>query len=63
MAGRDYWRHMRRFMSELGFKACKADPEVWMQEHISPDGESYWEFVLLSVDDCLVISHRGYDKL
>ena len=63
MAGRDYWRHMRRFMSELGFKACKADPEVWMQEHTSPKGESYWEYVLLYVDDCLIDSHWGYDIL
>ena len=63
MAGCDYWKHMRRFMSELGFKACKADPEVWMQEHKSPDGESYWEYVLLYVDDCLVISHCDYDIL
>ena len=50
-------------MSELGFKACKADPEVWMQEHTSPDGESYWEYILLYVDDCLIISHQGYDIL
>ena len=63
MAGRDYWRHMRRFMSELGFKACKADPEVWMREHTSPDGESCQEYVLLYVDDCLVISHCGIEIL
>ena len=50
-------------MSELGFKACKADPEVWMREHTSPDGESYWEYVLLYVDDCLVISHCGISIL
>ena len=54
---------MRCFMSELGFKACKADPEVQMQERESPDGESYWEYVLLYVDDCLVISHRGINIL
>ena len=63
MAGRDYWGHMHRFISELGFKACKADPEVWMREHTSPDGESYWEYVLLYVDDCLVISHHGMSIL
>ena len=34
-----------------------------MREHISPDGESYWEYVLLYVDDCLVISHRGIEIL
>ena len=50
-------------MSELGFKAYKADPEVWMHKHTSPDDELYWEYVLLYVDDCLIISHRGYDIL
>ena len=50
-------------MSELGFKACKEDPEVWMREHTSPDGELYWEYVLLYVNDCLIISHWGYDIL
>ena len=54
---------MRQFMSELGFKACKADPEVWMRKHTSPVGELYWEYVLLYVDDCLIISHWGCDIL
>ena len=26
-AGRDYWKHMRSFMNELGFISCKADSE------------------------------------
>ena len=50
-------------MSELGFKACKADPKVWTREHTSSNGGSYWEYVLLYVDVCLIISHRGYDIL
>lgn len=46
-------------MEFLGFKSMKADPDVWMREAVKPDGIEYWEFVLLYVDDCLVISHRG----
>ena len=34
-----------------------------MREHASPNGETCWEFVLLYVDDCLVISHWGYKIL
>ena len=59
LAGRDYWKHMRAFMNSLGFVPSKGDPEVWMREAVTEDGHEYWEYVLLYVDDCLVISHRG----
>src|SRR6056300_1551221 len=59
-AGRDYRNHLREFMSEhLGFESCKADPDLWMRPAKTPNGEPYWEYVLLYVDDCLVISHKG----
>ena len=46
-------------MTFLGFTSCRADPDIWMREAVKPDGSEYWEYVLLYVDDCLVISDNG----
>ena len=46
-------------MNFLGFKSIQGDPEVWMQEAVKTDGTQYWEYVLLYVDDCLVVSENG----
>ena len=55
-AGADYWKHMRTCMEHLGFRSCKADPDVWMRQEVNPSDETeYWEYVLLYVDDALAI--------
>ena len=51
--GSDYWKHIRTCMEHLRFASCKADPDVWMREAVTPDGSEYWEYVLLYVDDAL----------
>jgi hypothetical protein len=58
-AGRDYWLHMRSCMNHLGFKSSKGDADIWMREAVKSNGEEYYEYVLLYVDDCLVISEHG----
>jgi len=59
VAGKDLWVHLRSCMKFLAFKSCQADPDIWMREAVKPDGSQYWEYVLLYVDDCLVISDNG----
>ena len=56
MEGRDFCIHLRSCINFLGFKLIQGDPEVWMREAFKADGTQYWEYVLLYVDDCLVIS-------
>ena len=47
-------------MDHLVFESSKSDPEVWMRRSVRKDGETgYHEYVLLYVDDCLVISDRA----
>ena len=58
-SGADFWRHLRSFMDHLGFQSCKDDPDLWMREAQADDGTFYWEYVLLYVDDALVISHHA----
>ena len=55
---RDFWHHLRDCMDHLGFTSCRADPDVWMRAATKPNGEKYFEYVILYVDDCLVISHQ-----
>ena len=43
----------------MGFTSCLVDPDVWMRPAVCPKGVSYYENVLLYVDDALVISHRA----
>ena len=58
MAGRDFWTRLRSCMTHLGFKSCQADPDIWTREAIMNDGTEYWEYVLLYVDGCLVVSQH-----
>ena len=58
-AGRDFRNHLRACMSHLGFTPCLADPDVWMRPAQKADGSSYWEYVLLYVDDALAISENA----
>ena len=59
IAGCDFWIHLRSCMNFLGFKSIQGDPEVWMREAVKADGTQYWEYVLLYVDNCLVVSENG----
>ena len=51
-------------MNFLGFEFSLADPDVWMPESVLKDEVTkYYEYVLLSTDDCVVISNFGEDVL
>ena len=59
VAGRDFWHHLRECMARLGFMSSRADPDVWFRLSKRSTGEDYYEYVLLYVDDVLVISERA----
>ena len=50
----------RSFMAEklvdMGFQSSLADPDVWLRPATKGDGENYYEYVLMYVDDILAIS-------
>ena len=58
-AGKDFCNHLRSCMSHIGFKSCPADPDVWMRPAEKADGAPYYEYVLLYVDDTLVVSKNA----
>ena len=47
---------MAEKMDEIGFKSSVADPDVWLRPGIKEDGEEYYEYVVLYVDDILAAS-------
>ena len=58
VSGKDFWHHLQSFMDFLGFVSCRGDPDVWRRSATKKNGEKYHEYVLLNVDDCLVVSHK-----
>jgi hypothetical protein len=56
-AGASFRNHLADCMRHMGFKPCLADPDVWMKACEKEDGTEYWAYVLLYVDDVMVIHH------
>ena len=42
----------------LGFTPTHADPDVYIRKQFKADNSPYYEFMLVYVDDCLVVSHK-----
>ena len=59
------WRQvMSQFITEtLGFQNTIADPDVYRRESRKPDGTSYYELLLVYVDDLLCVSHNPKDVM
>ena len=58
-AGKDFCNHLRSCMSHVGFTSCPSDPDVWMRPAEKADGLSYYKYILLYLDDTLVISENA----
>ena len=57
--GRAFRYHLRSCMQFLNFTACPVDLDVWMRPAIMSDGSKCYEYVLLYVDDALVVSDNA----
>ena len=57
-SGRDFRNHLRDCMGHMGYESCLADPDLWMRVSKLDNGTEYYEYILLYVDDCLVISEH-----
>jgi hypothetical protein len=52
------WRSMfNSTILEMGFDATVADPDVYRRANAKPDGSRYYEYLLVYVDDVLIILH------
>ena len=49
---------MADMLCKAGYERCKVDPDVWMKPKIKPNSEKYWEYVLIYIDNILVMPHQ-----
>jgi hypothetical protein len=47
---------MAKKLDEMGFKSSVTDPDAWLRPASRPDGEEYYEYILMYVDDILTVS-------
>ncbi len=51
------WRNMfAGTLQDLQYKSSLADPDVWLRPAVKPNGEHYYEYIFVYVDDILVLS-------
>jgi hypothetical protein len=55
-ASASFRAYMAKKLDEMGFKSSVADPGVWLRPASKIDGESYYEYVVMYVDDILGVS-------
>jgi hypothetical protein len=47
---------MAKKLDDMGFQSTLADPDVWIRAATKGDGEQYYEYILMYVDDIIAIS-------
>jgi len=53
------WRaHFTDTLHSMGFTSSFADPDVWYRADSEPDGFEYYTYILVYIDDILVISYQ-----
>ena len=54
------WRaHFAQSLRDLGYESCVGgDPDVWRKPAVKPDGEKYYEYIVVYIDDLLVIGQN-----
>ena len=62
-AGASFRNHLADCMLHLGYESCKADPDVWLKRFTKPNGEPYYGYMLLYVDDALCVNHDAEAEL
>ncbi len=62
VAGHNFWYHLQDCIGHLGFTSSHADQDVWFRPSKRATREEYYKYILLYVDDVLVISDHA-DKI
>ena len=47
----------------LGYRSCRADPDVYIRPSQKPNGEKYYEMIFVYTDDILIVSHKAMETL
>ena len=49
--------HLDETLNDIRFLSTKADPDLWYQPTVKPNGFEYYKYILCYVGDILCISH------
>ena len=47
----------------LGWLSTLGDPDVWIRPSVKPNGELYYEYLLVYVDDLMLGSHNPLESM
>jgi len=56
-SGAAWHAHLAESLNALGFEASLADSDVWYRPSTKPNDTKYYEYLIVYVDDILVLSH------
>ncbi|MEM7375761.1 MAG: reverse transcriptase domain-containing protein, partial [Bacteroidota bacterium] len=56
-AGASWHAHLGDTLRSLGFTSSYADHDVWLRAAVDNDGKPYYEYVVVYVDDLLIVSY------
>ncbi|MGH3053464.1 MAG: reverse transcriptase domain-containing protein, partial [Gaiellaceae bacterium] len=59
-SGASWHDHLADKLRDLEFSPSRGDPDVWLRKAAKPDGMKYYEYIVVYVDDLLIISHDPY---
>jgi hypothetical protein len=53
------WRaHLAATLHDLQYRSSLADPDVWLRPNVKTNGDLYYEYVIVYVDDILVVAEH-----
>ncbi len=58
-SGAAWHEHFANTLYDMNFKPSYADPDVWIQPEVKPNGFTYYEYIFVYVDDLLILSHQS----
>ena len=62
-SGAAFRAYLAEYLDKLGYRSSLADPDVWMREQTKPDGERYYEYLLVYVDDLILASFNPRESM
>jgi len=56
-SGAAFRAHLAEALHDLGYASSKGDPDIWIRPATKGNGATYYEMMLVYVDDLICISH------
>ena len=58
-SGRAWQNFFAGTLDQMGYVSCRADNNVYMKAKTKPNGDLYWSYILVYVDDLLVVDYNA----